>query len=137
MKFFYQKVAAGPGKTIAIPVVNVRLGNQGIHTYCLIDSGATYSFFHASIGEQLGINVTKGEEIEVAGVAKAKFTAFLHRRILLEIGGCQCAVDIAFTPDLGTAYNLLGQHNFFEKFRVCFDLRKNEFEITPKFNGHD
>jgi len=134
MKFPYQKVPIIGQQSIALPLINILLGEEKISTVCLIDSGATYSFFHANLGEILGLNIKKGIEIVAGGVAGAGFIAYLHKAIPIELSGNECFINIAFSYELGTPYNLLGQYNFFQKFRVCFDLRKEEMDIIPKFD---
>lgn len=134
MKFSYRKIPVNNQRTIAIPLLDVRLGNNQLPVVCIIDSGATFSFFHASLGEQLGLDIKSGIKMTAGGVTGAGFTSYLHKNILLEFGGCECFVNIAFSYELGTPFNLLGQHNFFEKFKVCFDLSKNGIEIIPRFN---
>jgi len=73
MKFPYQKVPIIGQQSIALPLINILLGEEKISTVCLIDSGATYSFFHANLGEILGLNIKKGIEIVAGGVTGAGF----------------------------------------------------------------
>lgn len=134
MKFNYRKIPVNSQQTISVPLVDVRIGQKDLSVICIIDSGSTYSFFHAPLGEQLGLNIKSGIKMSAGGVTGTSFTSYLHKNIPTEIGGCKCFIDIAFSYDLGTPFNLLGQHNFFEKFKVCFELPKNIIEITPKFN---
>ena len=58
-----------PQENVYKPWIDVCLGFRKTHkvlpqnVLALIDSGADYCIFHATIGEQLGLDITKGKEL--------------------------------------------------------------------------
>ena len=123
MKFPYRKYSSTG--SAEYPLVKLLLVNpktkQVFSDYIgLVDSGASSCVFHALIGEQIGIDIRLGDKLP-----------FVHP-ITLILGGHSFDLDAGFSYDLSMPFGLLGQAGFFEKFRVCFDKSKSEFEITPK-----
>jgi len=58
-------------KSALRPVIQIDfdLPNGGFGYLVLIDSGADYCIFHATIGEQLGLDITKGKELIFYGTS--------------------------------------------------------------------
>jgi hypothetical protein len=142
MKFSYrryrvEKSKAFPKKTsVFYPTVNLTLINsktkQAFPNYAvLVDSGASHCVFHAGIGEAIGIDVRSGKKAPMRGVTVGEGEQFFHK-IVLVIEGNKVESYVGFSYDLRFPFGLLGQEGFFDKFRVCFDFPKKEFEITPK-----
>lgn len=131
MKFFYKKQYSVEGQPFFLPLIDVAIGDLGI--VALVDSGASYSLFHAALGEHIGLNIKAGQKFVSFGVDGKPIESFLHLT-RVTIGGNSAMISISYSYDLQTPYPLLGQRGFFEKFRICFDLGKKEIEITPKFH---
>lgn len=135
MKFKYESFGDGKDQ-FYYPVLNLKIVNPKNKTVSppykvLVDSGASASIFHSSIAESIGIEVLKGEKQTFSGVTEGKGTFYLHDVIIL-IGGHSEETRLGFSYDLKSWFGLLGQKGFFEKNRICFDLPKGDFEITPK-----
>lgn len=133
MKFFYKKQYTADGEPLFLPLIDVTIGNSQLQVVALVDSGASYSLFHAALGEHIGLNIKTGKKISSFGVDGEPLESFLHPT-RVAIGGNSVTITVSYSYDLQTPYPLLGQYGFFEKFRVCFDLGKKELEITPKFH---
>ncbi|OGY08355.1 MAG: hypothetical protein A2782_00840 [Candidatus Blackburnbacteria bacterium RIFCSPHIGHO2_01_FULL_43_15b] len=97
----------------------------------LVDSGASLSVLHAKFGEKVGLDVKSGKKMQLKGATVGMGTQFIHE-ITMIIGGQSFNLEVGFSYDLDMPWGLLGQNGFFDKFRVCFDKAKSEFELTPK-----
>lgn len=98
----------------------------------IIDSGASGCIFHASIGEFIGLNVKSGKKLPLKGVTEGAGEQYLHQVILDVEGQLSILAEVGFSYDLHYPFGLLGEREFFEVLKICFDLSRKEFEITPK-----
>jgi len=141
MKFPYSKYFLGRpsrlfGSYVEYPTVNIDLinpsnGRIATNYIVLVDSGAAMCVFHANIAESLGIDVESVIPMPLRGVGPFPGKHFVHT-IELVLGGHHTILEAGFSYDLNIPFGLLGQKGFFEKFRICFDLPKRDFEIVPK-----
>lgn len=129
MKFRYKKYDPG----ILRPVILIEVIKNGLEVpyEVLVDSGADLCIFDAHIAEILGIDVTKGERREVSGLTGFPEFYYLHD-ILLKVGGLEYKVEVGFMSMRGSAYGIVGQKGFFDKFIVKFDLKKEEVELRER-----
>jgi len=89
----------------------------------LIDSGAAICMFHSSIGQAIGLNISKGEEDETTGVSGKPTKIYLHN-VSLYVPGHIIKIRAGFTDELPIA-GLLGRVGFFEHFKITFDPSNN------------
>lgn len=139
MDFKYQKFPIDPknspfpNKINALrPVIKIEFDNptRGKFSYfVLVDSGADYCMFHASIGESLGLNIKSGKPLIFYGTSGEPQQAYFHK-ITFKIGGHSHTADVGFSYDMEKlAYGLLGQDGFFDKWNVKFEYKKENVEI--------
>lgn len=136
LKFAYKNYPTTRGVDDWWAVLPVRIANPAKHSppcrpfEALIDSGAAICIFHSSIGESIGLNITKGEEDTTTGVSGKPTTIYLHNIALYVPGGNLIKIKAGFTAELPLA-GLLGRTGFFEHFKVTFDPSNNlpGFEI--------
>ncbi len=123
------------GSSILRPVIpiHIQVGNQKLQYQALVDSGADFCIFEASVGEELGLNVKSGDAMYFGGVqGYGGAQAFLHR-VKLIVGGHEYPTTVGFSYDVGKkGSGILGQRGFFDFFAVKFDLSKEEIELVPK-----
>ena len=100
----------------------------------LVDSGADTCLFHGAVGETLGLNVKSGRKSPMKGVTSKEGEVFYHT-VVVSLDGQEVESVVGFSYDLDMPFGLLGQVGFFDSFRVCFDLPKRDFDITPKFSN--
>lgn len=85
-----------------------------------VDSGASISVLARSAGELLGLDVERGERIELAGVSAGPQTYYVHR-VQARIAEAPIgAIRIAFA-DRENVPNLLGRLDVFDRLQVDFD----------------
>lgn len=51
---------------------------------------------------------------------------------LCKVGGLAYKIEVGFMSMKGSAYGIVGQKGFFDKFVVKFDLQKEDIEIKPR-----
>lgn len=130
MKFKYKTYGSG----ILRPVITIELIHKGTEVpyEVLVDSGADVCIFDAQIATILGIDVTKGERHEIAGVTGAHEPYYVFP-LTIRIGGRLYTIRAGFLERMGRyGYGVVGQLGFFEHFVVSFDFRSEEVTLKPK-----
>lgn len=98
--------------------------------YAIVDSGADDCVFPASFAPRIGLDYRQGAYYEFGGAGSQNQPAGFFD-LALSIGtAIQYQARIGFTPALdGTGMGLLGQHGFFDRFKVQFDLQNGVFYL--------
>ncbi|MBI4092542.1 MAG: hypothetical protein HY420_01325 [Candidatus Kerfeldbacteria bacterium] len=123
------------GSKILKPIIPVKVlyGTRDIDYFALIDSGADFCIFDAEIGEAVGIEIERGEQIEFGGIqARTGSTGYLHD-ITIAIGGWKYEARVAFSREIAEhGFGILGQKGFFDIFSITFDYQKEEIILKEK-----
>ena len=135
LEFEYTPLNAGGFNTlnlVYLPLLNITLKSNGSEftALCLIDSGAEYCVLDAEIGEAMGLVVQEGRPISLSGVQDPRFTAYLHD-IEYMLEGKRYPATVAFSYNTRMGHGILGRHDFFDYFKVCFDHRNGKFKLEP------
>lgn len=107
------------------PIIKLQVkGPVGfLETEVYVDTGASVSIFLTAFASYLGIDYTKGK-MTYTMVGDGRFiTVYLHK-LRIKLGNYTFPATIGFSPQLGADFNLLGQKDIFDRFKVCFDKRK-------------
>ncbi len=131
MKFRYKKYAPG----ILRPIIPIEIITKDTTlTYeVMVDSGSDANIFSSELAYRLGIDLTKGDKGEVAGIT-GKSSSFYYHNIDIKVGGNLLRnVRVGFLKDIGEyGYGIVGQRGFFDIFVVKFDLVKEEIELKQR-----
>lgn len=103
------------------PLIPIRLhyGDRNVKTYALLDSGSTTSVFRSEIAEDLGIEIHGGKEkILQSASGLIKIYTFA---LTVEINSERFDMDVGFSHELITSFNILGREDFFDRYRITFD----------------
>jgi len=95
--------------------------------WALIDSGATVSIFKAEVAEILGISIENGKEIWLGGVG-GHIKGYLHQ-VKIEAAGKKFVCPVVFSREYFVSFNLLGRQEFFKKFKIVFEEKKNRLRL--------
>ncbi len=131
MKFDYKEYDQG----ILRPVIPIQIIHKETIVFyeVLIDSGADSNIFSSDIADIFGIDITKGQRGEVAGITGETRTLYFHYLDIRVDGNLFKNVRVGFLEEMGqNAYGVAGQKGFFDIFIVKFDLLKKEIEIKPR-----
>jgi hypothetical protein len=112
-----------------LPIVPIELkGEEWIELRVYVDSGASYSIFHADVAEILGIvykNDDKGHMITGDGV---KIPVYMHD-IEVRFAEEEFTAKIGFSDKLKIGFDILGREGFFDRFVFCFDDREGILKV--------
>jgi len=131
MKFRYKRYDSHLRPVIPL---KVKYGERAITYSALVDSGADSCLFDTQVAAELGIDLDKnGVPARVGGIAGQTATYFIHP-VTIEIGGWPFEIQAGFIPLVAGRFNygVVGQEGFFDKFKVIFDLEKEEIELRPR-----
>lgn len=108
------------------PIVPVTLSHKDreIRTEALVDSGASISTFHGDLASALGITLEEGERVYLQGIG-GRALGYIHQ-VQLKISTIAFPCRIVFSNELISSVNLLGRVDFFERFLVSFDERRQK-----------
>lgn len=111
------------------PLIPVKLyyEDRNVKTYGLLDSGSTLSVFRNEIAEDLGVEIPSGHE-KMLQSASGLIKVFIHP-LTVQINEERLDVNIGFSNELSTSFNILGREGFFEYFRITFDERQKRIVI--------
>jgi predicted aspartyl protease len=127
MKFAYRKF--GIFWRPVIPVT-FKYRDQTIEYHALLDTGADTSLIQAEVGEFLGINIKKGHQYLIHGVA-GQAIGYLHRVEVIINGQSFGKVPINFSYKLPKdSLGILGHEGLFDQFELKFNFAQKEIEIT-------
>ena len=127
MKFPYEKLAGR-----LLPIVPIELkGKEWISYDAYVDSGAGYSIFHSDVADDLEIKLEDGEKIYITVGDGSQIIVYLHK-ILVRIADKEFVAKIGFSERLGIGFNIIGQSDIFDRFKICFDGKEKIVEIHPK-----
>jgi len=142
LKYDYIKLPSKPSEafrrrlSISRPAIPIQLinGQNRVRCYALIDSGADYCVFPASLGELIGLKIESGKLDCFDSVAEKQqgLKAYFHS-IKFEVGGYEFDCWAGFSRDIGNA--VLGQLGFFSLFSILFDYSKERVELKLKNNA--
>lgn len=129
--FIYPLIINKKLSAIYYPVIRLQLSNnRRIYSKaidCILDSGADFNLFPASIGEELGINLERGEKIIHTGIGNAQLEAYKHS-VILYIKGYKFKTDVNFSYEHKVP--ILGRNGFFDNFKkVIFNEEKLRIEL--------
>lgn len=115
-----------PLRGILKPVVEVNvLGPKPAIIRALVDSGADFSIFDASVAAYAGIEFDSQPRRTFTGVGGAIVAD--GASIDVEIARRRLRLSVYFAPNMPA--NLLGRDNFLHYFHVCFDELNRELEL--------
>ena len=114
------------------PIIKIQVKGSGIffETEAYVDSGASTSIFLADFASCLGIDYTKGR-ITYVMVGDGSFIPVYLHRVPVKLGRYSFSATIGFSSHLGADFNLLGQKDIFDRFKVCFDKSKKTISFYP------
>jgi hypothetical protein len=94
---------------------------------CLLDSGSDRNLFPAYFAQNIGINLTDGEEIIITGIGNIEVKAFRHK-LQLYVDNKNFTTIIDFSHD--QQLPLLGRIGFFDHFdKIVFKEHKKIIEL--------
>lgn len=115
-----------------LPIVSIWLkgDKEWVEFKAFVDSGAGYSIFQAEMAEILDIRFEEGREDYVTVGDGSLIKTYLHK-IPVKLAGEEFEGLIGFSRQLGIGFNVIGRHDIFERFKICFDEQEKVVEFYP------
>jgi hypothetical protein len=132
MRYTFTPVSAGPGFTVQMPFIAVRLARNGksVDADALVDSGAMINVLPFDLGVRLGLDWNaQPHTLSLGGTlgGPAKIVA------LEATVASYPAVSLLFAwSRLPNVRLILGQTNFFHEFDASFHRSRSYFVVEPK-----
>jgi hypothetical protein len=124
IEFPFVREKANIVKSILRPLARV-IFNEEVPQWMYVDSGADVTLLPRSVGELLGFEIYKGEEIkEVKGLGNSRIPIVV-RRVSMKIGDKEFEARVAWslTEDVPL---VLGRLDVFNKFDILFKEREEK-----------
>jgi hypothetical protein len=120
--------------TLGRPTIPVKLRCKGKTINCqaaLLDSGSPDNWFHLSVAQALGLDLTGAPTLRTGGIAAGKEVTGYQAEVEVEVNGRWYPAPIYFSADLNpNIENLFGQRWLTTHFVVTHD--GNTVMLTPK-----
>ncbi len=127
MKFKYQYFE---GKFLPIVPIKLKGKTEWLETMAFVDTGASYSLFHADIATILGLDLESGAKWEMVVGDGDILVAYLHK-VLVSIAGEEFVATIGLSKELGVGFYIIGRKDIFDKFIVSFNEKEKQIEFKP------
>ena len=115
-----------------LPIVPLELkGEEWIELRAFVDSGASYSIFHADIAEILGIDYSIGEKNHMTVGDGVKILVYTHD-VRIRFNEEEFTAKIGFSSKLGIGFDIIGREGFFDRFVICFDDKEKILKIIER-----
>lgn len=120
---FYDSGKSG----ITVPVT-LRLGNLETYVRTKLDTGSSHCIFQRVFGEELGLDIEGGHQIEIRTTTGA-FTAFGHN-ITLNVLDFSFDVLVYFAKDEAFTRDVLGRHGFLNRVQIAVRDYQGELYLS-------
>jgi len=128
VEFPYLKDAAGH----YAPIVYLQIwtGNRWLYLQAYVDSGASWTIFHADVAQLLGITLSNLKRRYMSLGNGSRIPIFLSR-VRVRFAGTEFTAPAGFSDALKVGFNLLGRAGFFDRFMMCFNDRIRLLTAIP------
>ena len=128
VEFPYLKDATGHHAPIVY--LQAWTGNRWLYLQAYVDSGASWSIFHADVAQLLGLKPSRGRRLAMAMGNGHTISVMMHR-VRVRFAGGEFTVPGGFSEALTVGFNLLGRAGFFDRFIMCFNDRTKLLSVSP------
>ena len=117
------------GRHYPLIPIRIKKGRRHVNTFALIDSGASMSVFRPEIAQALHIPYKKKTAMRL-GTASGGVKISLSK-VEIKVEKTKFNIQVGFTEDQRTSFNILGRHGFFPRFSVCFNELLKTIIMVP------
>ena len=127
VEFPYLKDAQGHYAPIVYLQVWTR--NRWLYLQAYVDSGASWSVFHADVAQLLGLKLSRGMRRYVTLGNGSVIPVYLQR-IKVRFAGLEFIAPAGFSDALRVGFNLMGRAGFFDRFQMAFNDRARLLTVS-------
>lgn len=106
-----------------MPIIPITILKHKVWAY--VDSGATFSIFHADTANRLEIDIQTGKK-QMIVVGDGSFIPVYFHNLTLQIDKFELQAPIGFSERLGVGFDLLGRKGIFDNFQICFNEKERK-----------
>lgn len=128
VEFQYLKDASG--RYAPIVYLQVRAKNRWLYLQAYVDSGASWTIFHADVAQLLGIKLSRTRR-QTMSLGNGSVIPIYIRSVLVRFAGQEFRIPAAFSDALNIGFNVLGRAGFFDRFVMSFNDRARLLTVTP------
>ncbi len=129
-RFTFRYLKDAQGRAAPIVYLQVWTGNRWLYLQAYVDSGASWSVFHADVAQLLKLKLSKMTRRYMALGNGSVIPVSLHR-VRVRFAGQEFTVPAGFSDALHVGFNLLGRAGFFDRFVISFHDRTKTLTVTP------
>ena len=118
------------GRAAPIVYLQVWTGNRWLYLQAYVDSGASWSIFHADVAQLLGIKLAKSPRRYMTLGNGSVIPVYLHS-LRVRFAGEEFTVPAGFSDALHVGFNLLGRAGVFNRFVMAFNDRAKTLTVSP------
>lgn len=112
-----------------IPVKFIHKSKSTLPIFCLVDSGADYTYLTMEIAKMLDIDLSNIKPVKSFGINGSPFLCYTSE-ITIEVGGHKLDIPVHFSNQLNRILPcVLGQENFFSQAKIIFERYKWNLDI--------
>ncbi|MBI3321483.1 MAG: hypothetical protein HYZ91_04355 [Candidatus Omnitrophica bacterium] len=127
VEFPYLKDAQG--RYAPIVYLQVWTGDRWVYLQAYVDSGASWSVFHADVAQLLGTKLNRAKRRYIA-LGNGSVLPIYLQHIKVRFAGSEFLVPAGFSDALRMGFNLMGRAGFFTRFAMCFNDRSRLLTVT-------
>ena len=117
------------GRHAPIVYLQVWTGNRWLYLQAYVDSGASWTIFHADVAELLNLKLSPKNR-RYMSLGNGNVIPVLLHRIRVRFAGAEFTVPVGFSDTLRVGFNLMGRAGFFDRFVMSFNDRAQLLTAT-------
>ena len=129
-RFTFHYLKDAHGRAAPIVYLQVWTGNRWLYLQAYVDSGASWSIFHADVAQLLNLKLSKMTRRNMALGNGNMISVSLHR-VRVRFAGQEFTVPAGFSDALHVGFNLLGRTGCFDRFVMSFNDRTKTLAVAP------
>ena len=118
------------GRYAPIIYLQVWTGNRWVYLQAYVDSGASWSVFHADVAQLLGIKLSQAKRRYIS-LGNGSVIPIYLQHIRVRFAGKEFMAPAGFSDALRVGFNLMGRAGFFDRFAMSFNDRARVLTATP------
>ena len=127
-EFPYLKDASGQHAPIVY--LQVWTGNRWLYLQAYVDSGASWTVFHADVAELIGLKLSRAKRRYMSLGNGSTIPVYFHS-VRVRFAGQEFMAPVGFSDILHVGFNLMGRAGFFQRFAICFNDRTKILTAIP------
>ena len=104
--------------------------NRWLYLQAYVDSGASWTIFHADVAQLLGIRLSRVTRRSMV-LGNGSVIPIYLCRVRVRFAGVEFTIPAGFSDALRTGCNVLGRSGVFDRFVMCFHDRARLLSVSP------